>query len=80
MTVFGAAEVIDMPEPGDQRPALLTVRLHDHVWEMLYLAPAAAVLRLSERLNTLQFLTIRSYLMLMFSALIVLLLIAAVWF
>jgi hypothetical protein len=47
---------------------------------MLYLAPARAVLRMTERLNTLQFLTIRNYLMLVFSALIVLLLIAAVWF
>jgi hypothetical protein len=47
---------------------------------MLYAAPARAVVRLSERLNTLQFLTIRSYLMLVFGALIVLLLIAAVWF
>lgn len=80
MTVFGASEIIDMPQPGDSRPARLTVRLHDYVWELLYAAPAAAVLSLSERLNTLQFLTIRSYLMLVFSALIVLLLIAAVWF
>ena len=79
-TVFGAAEIIDMPQPGDQRTASLTVRLHDYMWEILYLAPARAVLILSERLNKLQFLTIRSYLMLMFSALIVLLLIAAVWF
>jgi hydrogenase-4 component B len=79
-TVFGASETIDMPQPGDNRTARLTVRLHDYVWELLYAAPAAAVVRLSERLNTLQFLTIRSYLMLVFSALIVLLLIAAVWF
>ena len=79
-TVFGAAEIIDMPQPGDNRAARLTVRLQDYVWELLYAAPAAAVLSLSERLNTLQFLTIRSYLMLVFSALIVLLLIAAVWF
>jgi hydrogenase-4 component B len=77
---FGASEDIDMPAPGDQRPARLTVRLHDYAWEMLYAAPARAVLSLSERLNVLQFLTIRRYLMLMFSALIVLLLIAAVWF
>jgi hydrogenase-4 component B len=80
MTVFGASEIIDMPQPGDSRPARLTVRIHDYVWELLYAAPAAAVLSLSERLNTLQFLTIRNYLMLVFSALIVLLLIAAVWF
>jgi hypothetical protein len=79
-TVFGASEIIDMPQPGDNRAARLTVRLHDYVWEMLYAAPARAVVSLSERLNTLQFLTIRRYLMLVFSALIVLLLIAAVWF
>ena len=79
-TVFGAAEIIDMPQPGDNRAARLNVRLQDYVWELLYAAPAAAVLSLSERLNTLQFLSIRSYLMLVFSALIVLLLIAAVWF
>jgi hypothetical protein len=36
------------------------------------------VLRLSERLNTLQFLTIRRYLVLMFAALVVLLAITAV--
>ena len=79
-TVFGAAEIIDMPQPGDVRASRLTVRLHDYAWELLYAAPARAVVRLSERLNTLQFLTIRSYLMLVFGALIVLLLIAAVWF
>ena len=36
------------------------------------------MLSLSERLNTLQFLTIRRYLVLMFAALVVLLAIAAV--
>ena len=79
-TVFGAAEIVAMPAPGDNRAARLTVRLHDYVWEILYAAPARAVLVLSQHLNVLQFLTIRSYLMLMFSALIVLLLIAVVWF
>jgi hydrogenase-4 component B len=79
-TFFDAAEIIDMPAPGDPRAASLTLRLTDHAWEKLYVAPTLAVLRLSERLNALQFLTIRRYLMLMFSALIVLLLIAAVWF
>ena len=79
-TVFGASETVDMPQPGDNRAARFTVRLHDYAWELLYAAPARAVLRMSERLNALQFLTIRTYLMLMFSALIVLLLIAAVWF
>ncbi len=79
-SVFGAAEEVDMPPPGDLRPARLTVRVHDYVWEFLYQAPARAVIALSERMNVLQFLTIRSYLVLMFSALLVLLVIAAVWF
>ncbi len=79
-TFFGAAESIDMPAPGDQRAARFSVRLQDYAWEFLYRAPANAVLTASERLNALQFLTIRSYLMLMFSALIVLLVIAAIWF
>jgi hydrogenase-4 component B len=69
-----------MPRPGDVRASKFGVRLSDYIWHYLYDAPAVFVLRLSERLNKLQFLTIRNYLMLMFSALITLLLIAAVWF
>jgi hypothetical protein len=79
-SVFGAVELVDMPPPGDVRPSKFGVRLHDYVWNFLYEVPAAAILRFSAQLNKLQFLTIRSYLMLMFAALIVLLLIAAVWF
>lgn len=79
-TAFGAAELLDMPAPGDVRASRFGVRSHDFVWSLLYEKPAAAVFRLSERLNWLQFLTIRRYLMLMFATLIVLLLIAAVWF
>jgi hydrogenase-4 component B len=79
-TAFGAVELVDMPRPGDVRASKFGVRLSDYIWQYLYDAPAALVFRLSERLNKLQFLTIRSYLMLMFSTLITLLLIAAVWF
>jgi formate hydrogenlyase subunit 3/multisubunit Na+/H+ antiporter MnhD subunit len=79
-TAFGAVELVDMPLPGDVRASKFGVRLSDYIWHYLYDVPAAFVLRLSERLNKLQFLTIRNYLMLMFSALITLLLIAAVWF
>ena len=50
----------------------------DHVWRALYAAPGRAVLGLAERLNVLQFLTIRRYLVLMFAALVILLSIAAV--
>ena len=48
------------------------------MWRALYAAPGRAVLGLSERLNALQFLTIRRYLVLMFAALVILLAIAAV--
>lgn len=79
-TAFGAAEIVDMPPPGDIRASRFGVRMHDYLWLYLYEVPANLVFRLSERLNALQFLTVRSHLMLMFSALIILLLIAAVWF
>ena len=67
-----------MPPPGDRRPARFSVALVDPVWQVLYAGPGRAVLRLSERLNALQFLTIRRYLVLMFAALVVLLAVAAV--
>jgi hydrogenase-4 component B len=79
-SVFGATETVHMPEPGDNRPANLSVVIRDYIWMWGYAAPAAAVLAVSKKLNAIQFLTIRSYLMLMFAALIVLLIIAAVWF
>ena len=50
----------------------------DHLWRVFYAAPGRAVLGLSERLNVLQFLTIRRYLVLMFVTLVILLSIAAV--
>ena len=60
-----------MPPPGDARPARLTVTLRDLVWEAIY-APIAgsAVAVAAERLNHLQFLTIRQYLSLVFVALV----------
>jgi hydrogenase-4 component B len=76
---FGAVERVDMPAPGDLRPARLIVTSRDYIWDALYAWPAQSVLRLSRYLNKLQFLSIRNYLVLMFGALIVLLLIAAGW-
>jgi len=77
--VFGATERVDMPAPGDMRSGRLTVTMTDYIWRGLYAAPANAVLELSVRMNALQFLTIRRYLVLMFVALIVLLLVTASW-
>lgn len=76
-TAFAARETVDMPPPGDGSPARLTVVSVDHVWQVFYAAPGRLVLRLSERLNALQFLSIRRYLVLMFAALVILLSIAA---
>jgi len=77
--IFGARERVDMPAPGDMRPARLTVNMTDYLWRGLYVAPASAVLELSVQLNVFQFLTIRRYLVLMFVALILLLLVTASW-
>jgi len=76
--VFAARETVAMPPPGDARPAQFSVVLVDYVWRVLYAAPSRAVVRLSERLNALQFLSIRRYLVLMFAALVILLSIAVV--
>jgi hypothetical protein len=77
--VFRASERIDMPAPGDLRPARLEVTLHDLAWETLYSPVAAGVEAAAERLNFLQFLTIRRYLSLVFLALVTLLMVVALW-
>ena len=68
-----------MPAPGDMRPAVVKVEMHDLVWETFYLPIVAAVGNLSIRLNRLQFLTIRQYLSVVFGALVALLLVLAAW-
>ena len=78
-SVFGAEETVEMPEPASLRPARLHVRLRDFIWEYLFLPIAAAVDAASERINALQFLTVRSYLGLVFAVLILLLSGLATW-
>jgi len=53
--------------------------LHDLIWEGMYAPIAGAISRSSDRLNRLQFLTIRRYLSLVFVTLITLLLVLAIW-
>jgi NADH:ubiquinone oxidoreductase subunit 5 (subunit L)/multisubunit Na+/H+ antiporter MnhA subunit len=77
--VFRAREEVTMPPPGDPSPARLRVRLVDPVWEYLYEPIAVAVRFVAERLNAVQFLTVRSYLSLVFAVLIVFLLVHALW-
>jgi hypothetical protein len=77
--VFRVIETVDMPLPGDVRPARQTLLLHDTIWDRLYMPIAAGVGIAAERLNRFQFLTIRRYLSLVFGALVVLLLVVALW-
>jgi formate hydrogenlyase subunit 3/multisubunit Na+/H+ antiporter MnhD subunit len=76
---FRAREEVDMPPPGDLRPARLEVRVQDLVWDGIYAPVAGAVGYAADRLNHLQFLTIRRYLTLVFLALVFLLLVLAIW-
>jgi formate hydrogenlyase subunit 3/multisubunit Na+/H+ antiporter MnhD subunit len=77
--VFRAREHTDMPPPGDMRVARLAVEQRDLIWDAIYAPTAGIVQNLSERLNRLQFLTIRQYLSLVFAALVTLLLVLAIW-
>lgn len=76
---FQAREEVDMPAPGETRPARLTVHMRDLVWDGLYRPISGAVDFAAIRLNHLQFLTIRRYLSLVFFALVALLLVLAIW-
>src|SRR6202140_2941309 len=77
--VFGAREHLEMPPPGDMRPARIVVDLRDPIWDALYSPIAAAIGIAADRLNHLQFLTIRQFLSLVFGALVILLLVLAIW-
>jgi NADH:ubiquinone oxidoreductase subunit 5 (subunit L)/multisubunit Na+/H+ antiporter MnhA subunit len=77
--VFRAREKVTMPPPGDLSAAKLHVDLRDLIWEWAYEPIARGVQFAAVRLNHLQFLTIRRYLTLVFSALITLLLVLAIW-
>ena len=78
-TIFAAREIGEMPPPGATTPARFTVSMQDFVWQIVYAPVAIFVSAAAERLNILQFLTIRSYLSLVFSALVLLLLMLAIW-
>lgn len=77
--VFRAHDEVEMPPPGDTGPARLQATLRDLVWDFLYEPVARSITFASERLNHLQFLTIRQYLSLVFGALVTLLLVLAIW-
>ena len=76
---FVARDHLDMPAPGDTRPARFGVEIHDRVFEGLYTPISRAVDFCAGQLNRLHFLTIQGYLGLVFGALVALLLVIAIW-
>jgi formate hydrogenlyase subunit 3/multisubunit Na+/H+ antiporter MnhD subunit len=78
-TVFVVREKVDMPRPGETRAARFQVKVIDPAWRYIYGPSARAVMRGAAALNQLQFLTIRSYLTLVFATLVLLLLLVAAW-
>jgi NADH:ubiquinone oxidoreductase subunit 5 (subunit L)/multisubunit Na+/H+ antiporter MnhA subunit len=78
-SLFDAREDVTMPAPGDTAAARLTIRLRDLTWELLYAPIGGAIWFATEKLNHLQFLSIRNYLSLVFVALVALLLGVSIW-
>src|ERR1051326_1299341 len=78
-SVFSVRERLDMPAPGETRAAHFHVKVLDPAWRYAYGPLVRAATKTADRLNPLQFLTIRRYLTLTFSALIVLLIVVAAW-
>ncbi|PWB82788.1 MAG: hydrogenase 4 subunit B [Methylocystaceae bacterium] len=76
---FVAREHLDMPPPGDTRPARFDVEIRDRVMEGVYARIATAIDFCAGRLDRLHFLPIQGYLALVFSALVALLLVIAIW-
>jgi formate hydrogenlyase subunit 3/multisubunit Na+/H+ antiporter MnhD subunit len=77
--VFHARETAEMPPPGDMRPARLVVDMRDLIWDAIYAPIAAGIGFTADRLNRLQFLSIRQFLSLVFGLLVILLLVIAIW-
>jgi formate hydrogenlyase subunit 3/multisubunit Na+/H+ antiporter MnhD subunit len=77
--VFRARETVEMPPPLDAKPARLVVQLRDTIWDALYAPTGDAVEYVADRLNHLQYLSIRHYLSFVFVSLVGLLLVLAIW-
>jgi formate hydrogenlyase subunit 3/multisubunit Na+/H+ antiporter MnhD subunit len=77
--VFQAREHVEIPPPGSMSPARFRLDLRDLVWDGMYAPIVDVVGFAADRLNHMQFLTIRRYLSLVFLALVGLLLVLAVW-
>jgi formate hydrogenlyase subunit 3/multisubunit Na+/H+ antiporter MnhD subunit len=76
---FHAREEVDMPAPGEMRPARFHAHLQDLVWDAFYAPVESVVASAADRLNKVQSWTIRAYLTLVFSAVVVLLMVLTIW-
>ena len=76
---FRATEQVSLPPPGSLAPAKYHAELRDLIWDWFYAPVQLSVNAIADRINVLQFLTIRRYLSIVFTALLLLLLILAVW-
>jgi formate hydrogenlyase subunit 3/multisubunit Na+/H+ antiporter MnhD subunit len=77
-TLFSARETVEMPEPGDLGAARFTLSMRDPLWDGVYSRLERVVDVIAEQANRLQNLTVRGYLILMFSTLVLLLVVVAV--
>lgn len=77
--VYRAEETVEMPAPGSVEPARFRVAFVDRAWSTIYAPISGLIGYAADRLNVLQFLTIRRYLGFVFGSLIVLLLGLALW-
>lgn len=74
---FSVGEHLDMPLPGDVRPARYGVEIMDRANEFIFLPLAGAIDRATSLINRFNFLTIQQYLAIVFATLIILLLLVA---
>jgi formate hydrogenlyase subunit 3/multisubunit Na+/H+ antiporter MnhD subunit len=77
--LFRSSETVDMPAPGDNRPASIVRHIGDPIWDSIYAPLGRGVNWVADHANFLQFLTIRRYLGFVFAALVVLLLALTLW-
>jgi len=77
--LIAARESVIMPPPGDRSPARHEACTEDLAWTRLYRPLIVAIGSATTRMNTLQFLTIRRYLSLVFVSLILLLTGLTIW-
>ena len=75
----GSATLRAILTSTDSERHRLIVQVHDLVYDYLYAPVARGIMTAAERLNALQFLTIRQYLSLVFCALVSLLTVLAIW-